>query len=165
MKPSTLWGHVARRVFFSFHYQYDIWRVNQIRNSHVVEGCAAAGFQDASLWEEAMRKGDAAIRRMIDNGLHNTTVTAVLIGTYTASRPYVDYEIQQSIDRGNGILGVRIHHLRDSSGYPSLPGPTPSRLVSSGYPVYDWTNAADFGRWVEQVFQDAERRRQYRSYF
>ena len=23
---------MARRVFFSFHYQRDIWRVNQIRN-------------------------------------------------------------------------------------------------------------------------------------
>lgn len=156
---------MARRVFFSFHYQYDIWRVNQIRNSHVVEGCAAAGFQDASLWEDAMRKGDAAIKRIIDNGLYNTSVTAVLIGTHTASRPYVDYEIQQSINRGNGIVGVRIHHLRDAWGATSLPGFTPSRLISNGYPVYDWTNALDFGRWVEQAFQHAERRRQYKSYF
>ena len=49
---------MARRAFFSFHYQRDIWRVNQVRNIPNVTGCAAAGFQDASLWEEAKRKGE-----------------------------------------------------------------------------------------------------------
>ena len=36
---------MARRVFFSFHYQRDVWRINQIRNLHEIVGCAAAGFQ------------------------------------------------------------------------------------------------------------------------
>ena len=49
---------MARRVFFSFHYQRDVWRVNQIRSIPNVAGCAAAGFQDASIWEEAKRKGE-----------------------------------------------------------------------------------------------------------
>ena len=35
---------MARRTFFSFHYQRDIWRVNQIRNIPNITGCAAAGF-------------------------------------------------------------------------------------------------------------------------
>ena len=47
---------MARRVFFSFHYQRDVWRANQIRNIHNIIGTAAAGFQDASLWEEAYNK-------------------------------------------------------------------------------------------------------------
>src|SRR5713226_653420 len=98
---------MARKVFFSFHYQRDIWRVNQIRNSHVVEGCAAAGFQDASLWEDAKRKGDQAVCALIDRGLEGTSVTTVLIGSETASRRYVDYEIRKSIECGNGLLGVR----------------------------------------------------------
>jgi hypothetical protein len=54
---------MARQVFFSFHYQRDVWRVNQIRNIPNVIGYAAAGFQDASLWEEAKRKGDAEIKK------------------------------------------------------------------------------------------------------
>jgi hypothetical protein len=53
---------MARRVFFSFHYQRDIWRINQIRSIPNVTGCAAAGFQDASLWEEARKKSDATLR-------------------------------------------------------------------------------------------------------
>lgn len=47
---------MARRTFFSFHYQRDIWRVNQIRNISNITGYSAAGFQDASLWEEAKKK-------------------------------------------------------------------------------------------------------------
>lgn len=46
---------MARRVFFSFHYQRDIWRVNQIRNIGEIVGTAAVGFHDASLWEEAKK--------------------------------------------------------------------------------------------------------------
>ena len=51
---------MARKVFFSFHYQRDLWRVNVVRNSGVIDGVAAAGFHDASLWEETKKKGDDA---------------------------------------------------------------------------------------------------------
>lgn len=67
---------MARRVFFSFHYQRDIWRVNQIRNIGEIVGTAAVGFHDASLWEEAKKKGDTAIKKMIDDALLNTSVIA-----------------------------------------------------------------------------------------
>ena len=92
---------MARRVFFSFHYQRDVFRVNQIRSIPNVVGCAAAGFQDASLWEEAKKKGEAAIKKLIDDGLKNTSVTVVCIGARTAGRKYINYEIQKSIDRGH----------------------------------------------------------------
>ena len=62
---------MARRVFFSFDYKH-VWRVNQIRNIHNVIGTSAAGFQDASLWEEAKKKGDKDIKKLIDKGLENT---------------------------------------------------------------------------------------------
>ncbi len=102
---------MARRVFFSFHYQRDIFRVNQIRSIPNITGCAAAGFQDASLWEDAEKKGEAAIKKLIDDGLNNTSVTVVCIGEKTAGRKYINYEIQQSIDRGNGLVGIQISHL------------------------------------------------------
>lgn len=141
---------MARRVFFSFHYQRDIWRVNQIRNAHVVEGCAAAGFQDASLWEKAKREGDQAVCKLIDQGLEGTSVTAVLIGSETASRRYVDYEIRKSIERGNGLLGIRIHMIPDRLGRADWPGNVPTALTQVGAPVYDWDRNR-FGQWVEAV--------------
>ena len=113
---------MARRVFFSFHYQNDVWRANQIRNSHIVDGTAAAGFQDASLWEKTKKEGDEAIKRLINKGLENTTVTVVLIGSQTANRKYVRYEIEQSIARGNGLLGVFIHNLKDQDGKTTTKG-------------------------------------------
>jgi hypothetical protein len=51
---------MARRVFFSFHYKF-VWQVNQIRNMYNIMGTAAAGFQDASLWEEAKKKENSQI--------------------------------------------------------------------------------------------------------
>ena len=84
---------MARRVFFSFHYQRDIWRVNQIRNIGEIVGTAAVGFHDASLWEEAKKKGDTAIKKMIDDALLNTSVTVVCIGAASAGRKYIDSQV------------------------------------------------------------------------
>ena len=145
---------MARSVFFSFHYQKDVWRVNQIRNLHIVTGCAAAGFQDGSLWEEAKKKGDAAVKKLIDDGLVGTSVTVVLIGAETANRKYVGYEIQQSIARGNGLLGIFIHNLKDQDGKTSIKGSVPAALVASKAPVYDW-DPAKFGEWVEAAAKKA----------
>ncbi|QDE84706.1 TIR domain-containing protein [Myxococcus xanthus] len=147
---------MARRVFFSFHYQNDVWRASIVRNSHIVEGTAAAGFQDASLWEEAKKKGDTAIQRMIDAALMNTTVTAVLIGAETAYREWVDYEIKKSIERGNGLLGIYIDQIKDRHGMVSLRGPVPTPLVHARAPVYVW-DSSKFGDWVETVAKNAGR--------
>lgn len=163
---------MARRVFFSFHFERDIWRVNQVRNSWLTQDRNTTGFWDASLWEEAKKKGDAAIKKMIDQGLANTSVTAVLIGAETASREYVRYEILESVKRGNGILGVHINQLHDSRGHTDLKGPNPfdpfyysdqqgRRIaLSQVYPTYNWTSDDgynNFGRWVEAAAKRANR--------
>ena len=75
---------MPRRVFFSFHFDHDSWRANQVRNSNVVAGPDVAGFFDHSEYEEAKKEGPEGIRRMILRHLRNTTVTVVLIGTHTA---------------------------------------------------------------------------------
>jgi len=139
---------MARRVFFSFHYQRDVWRASIVRNSHIVDGTAAAGFHDASLWEEAKKKGDAAIQRMIDAALAKTTVTTVLIGAETANRDWVDYEIKKSIERGNGLLGIYIDQIKDQYGKTSARGLVPKALLAAKAPVYEW-NSSKFGEWVE----------------
>lgn len=131
---------MARRVFFSFHYQRDIWRINQIRSIPNVTGCAAAGFQDASLWEEARKKSDAAIMKMIDDALYNTSVTVVFIGNQTANRKFIKYEIEQSIERGNGIVGIQIHHLENQKNETDSPGSTPKLLADHGFKVYKYVD-------------------------
>lgn len=103
---------MARKVFFSFHYD-DVTRANVVRNSDVVTRKyeKAARFYDKSLWEEAKKQGAQAIKRMINGGLDGSSVTCVLIGQETWCRPWVRYEILKSMARGNGILGVQIHDV------------------------------------------------------
>src|SRR5688500_7308122 len=107
---------LARRGFFSIHYERDNWRENVVRNSWLTQDRIAAGFFDASLWEEAKKRGEPAIQRMIDDALKNTSVTAVLVGAQTATRKYVQYEIEQSVKLGKGLLGVRIEKIEDRNG-------------------------------------------------
>lgn len=149
---------MSRKVFFSFHYQRDLWRANVVRNSGMIEGVAAAGFADASLWEETKKKGDAAIKALIDRGLDGTSVTAVLIGAHTASRKYVDYEIRQSLARGNGLLGIRVNSIKDRNGQLDSPGALPTALAEAGVPVYSW-EYGKLGTWVEAASSAAAARR------
>ncbi len=122
-----------RRVYFAFHYQNDIWRVNQVRQSwryrHEAER-EAEGFFDASLWETSKRTNEESLKRLMRDGLNNTSVTCVLAGAQTYARRWVRYEIAQSVVRGNGLLTVHIHGLRDRYGYGCNPGPNP--LASMG---------------------------------
>ena len=156
-----------RRVFFSFHYQRDLWRVNQIRNSGQpwLNKSESFGFWDSSLWETTKQQGDKAIKRLIDQGMKNTSVTVVLIGAETADRKYVGYEIEQSYQRGKGLLGVYIHRLEDQSGRNSSKGKNPfdnwyitrngrNVYFSEMYPTYDWVlnnGYNNLGTWVERA--------------
>jgi hypothetical protein len=154
---------MARTVFFSFHYQRDIWRANVVRNSGVVIGQAAAGFKDASLWEEAKKKGDHVIQKMIDDALVGTSVTVVLIGAKTAGRKFINYEIDKSIERGNGILGIHIHNIKDQWGYTDTKGEVPSKLVKGGYSVYTWPFDSDqFAAWIEEAYQKVHAKQLWR---
>jgi hypothetical protein len=146
---------MARRVFFSFHYQNDVWRVNQIRNLDQIVGVAAAGFADASLWEESKKKGDAVIQKMIDDGLNNTSVTVVCIGSQTAGRKFINYEISQSIARGNAIMGLQIHHLKNSKGVTDVVGATPAKLISAGAKIYKYVDHAGLKATIEAVAKAA----------
>src|SRR6266404_6078778 len=145
---------MARKVFFSFHYERDIWRTNVVRNSGVVEGSAAAGFYDASLWEETKKKGDAEVKKLIDKGLIGTSVTVVLIGAETAQRKFVIYEIEQSIARGNGLLGIYISGIKDSKANTDMQGSAPSKLIEAGAPCHYW-DKDKFGDWVEAAYKKA----------
>lgn len=142
---------MARTVFFSFHYQRDIWRVNQIRSIPNITGNAAAGFKDASLWEEAKKKGDDVIKRMIDKALEGTSVTVVLIGAKTAGRKFINYEIQKSIDRGNGIVGFQINHLKNHEGETDEVGADPKGIEENGFKIYKYIDVEKMANRIEEA--------------
>jgi len=143
---------MVRRVFFSFHYERDAWRAAQVRNSWVTKpDRESAGYVDAADWEQVRSKGEDAIRDWINEQLEGTSVTVVLIGTETSRREYVLYEIEQSRKRGNGMLGVYIHRLKDQNGQTDFQGTNP---LSQIYPIYDWLSDdgySNFADWIEKA--------------
>ncbi len=147
---------MARRVFFSFDYKH-VWKVNQIRSMPNVIGSAAAGFVDASIWEEAKKKGDKSIKKMIDNGLKNTSVTVVCVTFGTSVRKYINYEIDQSLAKGNGVVAVRIHHLKDPNQPAGSSGSIPSQIAANGFKAYKYSNKEALARWIEEAFDLASK--------
>src|SRR5713226_9302931 len=113
---------MARRVFFSFHYKPDNWRVSQVRNIGVIEGNRALSDND---WEAVKGGGDKAIKAWIDGQLYGRSCTVVLAGEKTAGRKWIKYEIEESWNAGKGVVGIYIHNLEDSNGNQSQKGRNP----------------------------------------
>jgi hypothetical protein len=163
---------MARRAFFSFHYKNDVWRANIVRNNWVTKpNRETAGFIDSSEFETIKKGGDAAIKRWIREQLNGTSVTVVLIGSETNSRDYIKYEIQQSFQKGNGMIGIYIHKLKNVLGYTSAKGSNyfgeigrdvlgNAVYFSSKYNSYDWIDDDGYnnlGKWIEKAALDAGR--------
>ncbi|RFB86406.1 hypothetical protein B5K08_24200 [Rhizobium leguminosarum bv. trifolii] len=141
---------MARRTFFSFHYSSDVWRAWNVRNSWVAKpDHVDTGFFDNSVFEASKRENDDTLKAFLRKGLDNTSVTCVLTGTDTWQRRWVRYEIARSIIKGNGLLTVHIHGVKDRNGYTSTKGYDPLAQMgvyrSSGS-IYlaEWKG----GKWV-----------------
>ena len=111
-----------KRVFYSFHYDNDYWRVQQVRNMGVVDGDKPV---ECNKWEEIKKQGDIAIKKWIDDSLKNCSCLVVLIGSKTAERKWVKYEIEKAWELGKGVLGIRIHNLGDRNGQCCVSGENP----------------------------------------
>ena len=97
-----------------------------------------------------------AIKNWINNQLTGTSVTVVLVGGETCSSRWVKYEIEKSIEIGNGLLGIDVSKIKD------LRGNTSDRCgeIPNGYKFYLWNNDDGFenmGAWIEQAAKDAGR--------
>lgn len=124
---------MAKRVFFSFHYQDVIdFRANVVRNHWLTkDDRESAGFFDSSIWESAKKEGSMAIKRLINEGLNNTSNTCVLIGSDTFKRKWVSYEIMKSFELGNHIFGVHINSIKGKDSKTKIKGNNP--LYYLGY--------------------------------
>lgn len=124
---------MAKRVFFSFHYQDVIdFRANVVRN-HKTTKHEGAGYFDASIWESSKKQGAAALKRLINGEIQNTSVTAVLIGSDTYSRQWVRYEIFKGLAKGNKILGIHINSIKGKDSKIKSLGPNPFEYLAIKY--------------------------------
>lgn len=164
---------MARKVFFSFHYERDAQRAAVVRNHAVTkDGDDEAGYVDKAAWESIEKGGEAAIKKWIAEQLKGTSVSVVLIGPETSTRKWVKYELQESYARGNGLLGVTLHNIKDFNGKTDTAGSTSFGLLgkdkngsdvyfASVAKTYDWISNngyENFGKWVEEAATAASKR-------
>lgn len=155
---------MSRHVFYSLHYDADRSRVELIRNLATLHANLEA---KPSEWATITRSGAFAVKRWLEQQLRGRSCMIVLIGAETASRPWIQYEIQRARELNLGLLGVRIHNLTNAKGAQSKSGPNPFEVPSDagaqGVPVdvYDppetdpklvYRSIADhLPRWVEKA--------------
>ncbi len=165
----------TRRVFFSFHYDRDNWRAAQVRNIGALQSSEPV---DANAWEEVKRQGNAAIREWIDARINRGSCVIVLVGSETADREWVRYEIERAWTEGKALLGIYIHNLRDKDGKQSRKGRNPFEIDVDGVRLSDHVKVHDprtrdskrayqhiadhLENWVEQAVADAAERRRAR---
>src|SRR4051812_12189477 len=113
---------MPRHAFYSFHYKPDCSRAAQVRNMGVIDSNRPASDND---WESIKSRGDAAIKKWIDDQLVGRSCAVVLIGATTANRKWINYEIEAAWNAKKGLLGVYIHGLKDLDGNQSLQGANP----------------------------------------
>ena len=94
-----------------------------------------------------------------------------MIGSETSNRPYVKYELEQSYSKGNGMLGIYIHKIKDRNGHQSAKGSNAFGEIgkdrsgnaiyfSVNYPTYDWIGDDGYnnlGKWIEDAARKAGR--------
>jgi hypothetical protein len=115
-----------KRVFLSFHYAKDNWRVQQIKNIGSIEEQPLLSYNE---WEAIKRGGDDAIKRWINSQMDGKSCTVVLIGSNTANRKWINYEISRSWDNSKPLVGIYVHKLKDASGAQSIKGENPFKYI------------------------------------
>jgi len=115
--PSSLGAFappIKRKAFFSFYFD-DVMRVNVVRNTWKIthpDSLTMRSFYDSSLWEKKKADGDDAVKRLIREGVCNTSAVCVLAGADTWSRRWVRYEIARALIDKRGLLTVHINRIR-----------------------------------------------------
>jgi hypothetical protein len=153
-----------RQVFHSFHYANDAFRAQQIRNIGMIEGNSPCS---ANEWEAIKRQGNSAIERWIDENMRNRSCVVVLVGSETAFRPWVDYEIRKAWNEKRGLFGIYVHNLNCPRQGRCAQGQNPfariflqnaqplSNYVSCHDPGFDAYNVISrmMGTWIETAIR------------
>lgn len=121
---------MARKVFYSFHFDNDNWRAAQVRNIGAVEGDKPV---NGNKWEDVKSKSDTVIKSWIDDQLKDKSCLVVLIGSETYNRKWVKYEINRAWELGKAVCGIYINKLEDSRGNQSPEGKNP---LDSHIPIF-----------------------------
>ena len=122
---------MANKVFYSFHFKRDVHRIQLVRNFDALDPDGT--ILDAQAWESVKRQGRAGIEKWIKDQMAYKKAVIVLIGYQTASRPWVQYEIDKAWADKRPLLGIRIHGLAPWPPWAlwTVLDPTPSTVSTA----------------------------------
>lgn len=125
-------GDTIRNVFISFAHE-DLDEVNLLRGQAKNENVDLQ-FEDHSVKEPFDSTSADYIKRQIRDKIDRCSVTVVYLSDKTASSKWVNWEIEESIKRGKGVVGV----------YKGDSGPTnvPPAFRQNGCKSVKWEHAA-----------------------
>jgi len=124
----------VRNVFISFHVE-DEDRVRLLR-MQAKDNQFGIHFRDYSVKEPF----DSAWKRRCRERIAQTSATIVMIGSDTASREAVNWEIAESLRQEKKVIGVRIYRHENH--------PIPKQMIENNCPIVDW-NLARMSRHLE----------------
>jgi hypothetical protein len=157
-----------RQIFYSFHYDNDVFRVQQIRNIGALEDNKPVSAND---WETVKRGGNSAIEKWIEDNMKYRSCIVVLIGLETHKRPWVKHEIQKAWKEGKGLLGIYVHNLKDPRTGTCSKGTNPfeqfsfndGTKLSSKISCYDPKSTDAYNdikdnieKWIEKAISDRQ---------
>lgn len=158
---------MKRQVFYSFHFDNDVMRVWQIRKMGAIEGNEPVAPNN---WEQ-IKRSEYAVKKWIDDNMKYKSCVIVLVGSETASRKWVDYEIRKAWNERKGLFGIYIHNLKDPITGTCRKGANPfdnvlmrnGQRLSSLVSCYDpnsWDTYNDIAKnlenWVEEAISTRE---------
>ncbi|MDP3696437.1 MAG: TIR domain-containing protein [Candidatus Taylorbacteria bacterium] len=111
-----------RKILYSFHFDADVMRVQQIRNIGVIEENRPV---TPNKWEEVKSGGRIAIQNWIDKNIARAECVVVLVGENTHQSYWVGYEIKKAWNDSKGLVGIYIHNLKDPTHGASNKGLNP----------------------------------------
>lgn len=146
-----------RSIFYSFHFDNDVFRVQQVRNIGALEGNEPVSAND---WETVKRGGSSAIERWIDANMNRRHCVIVLIGSETASREWVRYEIIKAWNEKRGLFGIHIHNLKCPRSGVCAKGPNPFEAITftNGQPMSSVINTYDPDAFWSSAYADISSR-------
>ena len=133
---------MARSIFASFHYDGDADRVQQVLNMGAIANDSLVTAQE---WESVKRKTRSAIETWVHNQMLRKSAVVVMVGTETATRDWVQYEIRKAWNDRRPLVGIRIHGLRNLKQQTGRRGASPFAKVrlTDGTTLDQWVDLHD----------------------
>jgi hypothetical protein len=83
-------------------------------------------------WEKLVAQGPDAVKQWINTEMKHKSCVIVLIGSETADRDWINYEIKKGWSDGKGVFGVYIHNMKGADKKQSRMGLNPFDFISLG---------------------------------